>query len=356
MSVPVTFFVPGSIDRRTGGSIYDRRMVEGLRAAGRKVDVVELDGDWPRPDPDDLQTLEDGLAALPDGAVAVVDGLVHGAAPAVAERQGPRLALVALVHHPLAEEGGLAAAEESRLRKSEGRALAAARGILVTSRFTERRLAAFDRALPPVAVVEPGVDRAPCAKGGGGAGPVRLLCVANLIPRKGHHDLITALARLPTHDWVLDCVGDAAADPAHAHALAASVAAEGLGDRIRFHGAVAEKALARFYEGCDLFVLPSRYEGFGMVVTEALARGLPVVTTTGGALAETLPAGAGIAVPPGDPAALAAALEEAIGSGTRRATLAAEAARVREGLPDWAAQAQRFGAALDRLAGQEATG
>ncbi|MCR9219035.1 MAG: glycosyltransferase family 4 protein [Alphaproteobacteria bacterium] len=337
--------VPGRLDRRTGGSIYDRRMVEGLRAAGRSVTVRELPGDWPAPDDAAQAAYEAALAAAPDGALVVVDGLVFGAAPDIAARHAERLTLIALVHHPLCDEEGVSPDAAERLFESERAALAEAAAVIATSPFTARRLGAFGLEPAAVWVAAPGVDPAPLASGGRGSG-VRLLCAATLIPRKGHADLLRALARLADLDWRLDCVGAADLHPPTAEAVRRLTEELGLSERVAWRGEVDEAGLAAAYDAADLFVLPSRYEGYGMVVTEALARGLPVVTTTGGALADTLPPEAGLAVPPGDVAALADALRRAVGDRALRAELAAGARWARDALSPWPAQAARFAGVL----------
>lgn len=93
-------------------------------------------------------------------------------------------------------------------------------------------------------------------------------------------------------------------------------------------------------------MLASYYEGYGMVVTEALARGLPVITTTGGALADTLPAEAGLAVSPGDSRALAAALARWFEAPALRARLRGGARDARQRLGDWHAAGDAFAEAL----------
>jgi glycosyltransferase involved in cell wall biosynthesis len=109
-------------------------------------------------------------------------------------------------------------------------------------------------------------------------------------------------------------------------------------------------ALHAHYAAADVFVLPSLYEGYGMVVTEAVAHGLPVVTTDGGALAHTLPPGAGLQVPAGDVAALQAALQRVLTDAALREQLAAGARAAAAALPGWPQQAARFAAVLEAVA------
>jgi glycosyltransferase involved in cell wall biosynthesis len=210
-------------------------------------------------------------------------------------------------------------------------------------------------------VVEPGVDLGPSAPPGNDASasaqvnsqafkaPVRLLCVATLVPRKGHAVLLEALGGLQDDAWTLDIVGSETRDEATARRLRALAASLGLDDRIRWHGEMDERGVEERYVASDVFVLPSFYEGYGMVVTEALAHGLPVVTTTGGALARTLPTGAGLHVPPGDVTALREALRSVINNDALRSVLADGARRAAAALPAWEAAAARFAAVLSAV-------
>lgn len=344
------FLLPGDWRTPTGGFRYDRRIAEGLEASGWQVEPVVLDGAWPRPDDRARAQAASRVAALPDGALVVADSLAFGVLPELAEREARRLRWVALVHHPLALETGLDAETAARLAAAEGRALAASRGVVVTSAATARDLAGYGVDAARLRVVEPGTDPAPPARGSGGPG-VALLCVATLTPRKDHALLLDALAGLRDRDWTLACAGSAVRDPACAAALWARAEALGLGRRVVWLGEVDEARLAALYQQADAFVLASRHEGYGMVLAEALARGLPVVACAGGAVAQTVPAQAGLLVPPGDAAALHAALARLFDDAALRATLAAGSRHAGMRLPDWPAQAARFAAALHELGG-----
>jgi glycosyltransferase involved in cell wall biosynthesis len=233
----------------------------------------------------------------------------------------------------------------SALRDAERRALAAVPRVIVTSRTTARALTDFGVAPERVAVVPPGTDPAPLAEGSGEAS-VRLLCVGTLTARKGHAILVEALAGLRDQAWRLRCAGSVERDPTTAAAVRRRIAAQGLEDRITLLGELEESALSREYARADGFVLASHYEGYGMVLAEALARGLPVVTTAGGAVPETVPAAAGLLVPPGESGPLREALARLIEDGELRARLAEGARRVRQTLPNWQAAGERFAAAL----------
>ena len=344
-----TFVVPGDWHTPTGGYRYDRRIAEALREAGWDVELCRLDAGFPWPDASARADAARRIAALPDGTLAVADGLAFGVLPELAAQHARRLRWVALVHHPLHLETGVDAAARDGLREQEGRALAAARQVIVTSAATARDLAHFAVPPPRVAVVEPGTDAAPLATGAADGVP-NLLCVATLTPRKGHAVLLEALAGLASLDWRLHCVGSLQRDPGTARGLRRSCVELGLGDRVQWHGEVDEATLQRHFAAADLFVLPSYHEGYGMAVAEALARGLPVVATTGGALAQTLPPAAGLQVPPGDVEALCAALRRLIGDPSARAACAAGAREARERLPSWAEAGERFAHVLQGVA------
>ncbi|WP_051149312.1 glycosyltransferase family 4 protein [Litchfieldella anticariensis] len=351
MTKSLTLIVAGDPAQITGGYVYDARIVAALRARDWQVEVLGLEGAFPEPDAVAAGALETALALQEDGAYVVIDGLAMGGLPEVVAAHAKRLDITALVHHPLADETGLDDAERTRFTISETRALAAVGRIIATSPFTARRLADFDVPATKVAVIEPGVEPAPLAASvadGSDERFQRLLCVATVTPRKGHEVLIEALASLTGRDWQCDCIGGLDRDPAHTERVAESIAAHKLGDRLRLLGERPPERLGEAYHHADLFVLPSHYEGYGMVVTEALARGLPVITTTGGALAHTLPAGAGIAVPPGNVAALRDALQQWLDDSELRARLRRGAREARGRQYDWQAAGDAFAAALSQ--------
>ncbi|MDI5923042.1 glycosyltransferase family 4 protein [Halomonas sp. LR5S13] len=349
----LTLIVAGDPDQWTGGYIYDARMVAELRSQAWRVEVVGLEGRFPLADRRARHSLVQVLARLPDNARVVIDGLAMGGLPEEVERHAERLRIIALVHHPLADETGLDPAQQRAFRDSEARALAAARRVVVTSHHTARALRDYGVPDGRLRVAEPGVDKASLASGAldheDAMRPRRLLCVATLTPRKGLGLLVEALAGLTDRPWVCEIVGSHRRDPEHAASLLAEAQRLGLAERLCFAGERDAHGLAAAYRQADLFVLPSFYEGYGMVVTEALARGLPVITTTGGALADTLPPEAGIAVPPGDISALRAALSRWMDDAEVRRRLRRGACQARKGLADWQQAGQRFMAALDAI-------
>ena len=360
--------VPGDLDARTGGYGYDRRIIAGLRDRGSTVNVLRLDGSFPTPTAAARAHASDVLARIPDGSLVLVDGLALGALPVEAEHEAGRLRVVALVHHPLAAETGIDPALATALEISERRALAAVRSVVVTSRATAVKLADYGVTENRITVVEPGTDRAPLARGshhvgrvlldpaaGGGSEKTRpadvsLLCVATLTPRKGYGLLLSALTAIPQRNWRLTCAGSLDRDPPTVTRLRVQLQTSGLEDRVSLAGDMDEAALGALYDRADLFVLPTLYEGYGMAVAEALARGLPVVSTSTGAISALVGDDAGIIVPPGDLPALTNALSRVLGDPDLRGRLAAGACRVRDRLPTWETAAAAMAQALEREA------
>jgi len=342
--------VPGDPAQRTGGSLYDARIAEALRRSGVFVRVQGLAGRFPEADERARNAFDAALASIEAGQLAVVDGLALGGLPEVAAAHAERIGLIALVHHPLCDETGLDADTAKRLEDLERRALSACRGIVTTSAFTARRLTELDMDRAPVTVVEPGTDPAPATRAAAASAdstrPTRLLCVGSVVPRKGQDLLIRALAGLRDRDWTCTLVGAIDRDRAYADNVRSAADAAGLRGRVEWPGELDEQALQAAWHEADLFVLPSHYEGFGMVVTEAVARGLPVITTTGGALIDTLPPGAGLQVPPGDADALAMALTRWLDEPELRDRLRRGARAARGRLTGWDAAARTFAQAV----------
>lgn len=340
--------VPGRVDTLTGGYAYDRQMVAGLRSHGWSVVVRELDDSFPQPTVAARSDAAKALAAIPDASTVLIDGLALGVMADEVWREARRLRLVGLVHHPLADETGIEPHIARRLEESERRSLAAAQLVIVTSRATAAGLDRYGVAAGRIAVVEPGTERAPLARGSPGA--VRnLLCVASLVPRKGHDTLVRALAEVPRTDWLLTCVGSHYRSPATVEGLYAQIEADGLDDHVRLVGEVDPATLAGFYACADVFVLPTRHEGYGMAVAEALAHGLPVVSTPTGAIAELIGRDAGMLVPPDDAEALTAALWRVLDDDDLRRRLRDGARRVRNRLPTWSDQSAKLAEVLQRL-------
>ncbi len=344
------FAIPGDLSSLTGGYGYDRRVLAGLPTCGVAAAHLPLPGGFPFPDAAAVTETLRLLAQAPADAVLLVDGLALGALPPAA-LGGLAAPLVALVHHPLGLESGLDPATACVLIDNERAVLGHVRHVIVTSPTTRDTLIAdFGVAAERVSVAEPGTDPAPRFAGSGGD-RLEILAIGSITPRKGHGVLIEALAGLVHLPWRLAIIGSPDRDAACAAALRAAIAAHGLEDRVTLAGEAPEAAIGAAYAGADLFVLPSLYEGYGMVLGEAIARGLPIVTTTGGAAAQTVPDAAALKVAPGDAPALREALRRAIADAALRARLADASWAAGQGLPRWRDAAQVIAHVLHSIAG-----
>jgi glycosyltransferase involved in cell wall biosynthesis len=343
--------VAGRLETRTGGSIYNRRMVDALRAIRWSVTVVELSGAFPEPDMTARQAAADSFAAMPSGAIVLVDGLAFSALPELAQAHGRRLKLVALMHLPIAAAFGLHAGKAEWFQAEERRALTHASGIVITGPGARAPLARYGLSADRVWVVEPGTDPAPLA-GGSSGGPLQLLSVGTLHPGKGHDLLLEALAPLAAIDWELTCAGSLTRDPEFVESLRALAARLGLVDRVRLLGDISADRLEACYAGADLFVLATRQETYGMAVAEAIARGIPVVSTETGAIPAIVGADAGLVVPPGDGIMFAQAIGAVMTDSEFRRRLAAGARARSAALPTWPEAAARMSDVLEEVAGR----
>ncbi len=345
------FVVPGSPGQRTGGYLYGARVVEELRAAGWSVSVHGLEGRFPEGDEEARSNLRSLLTRFQDGTSVVVDGLAMGGLPDPVREHGVRLRLVSLVHHPLAHETGLSPQDRERFRRSEVEALAPCRGVVVTSPFTRRQVEGMGVPRSRIRVVRPGTEPAAPSTGPLPGEAPRILSVGSVTPRKGQDVLVRALSRVHDLPWSCELVGGLDRDPEYVESVRAEVRHRRLEGRVRFTGELQEQELEARYRRSSLFVLPSYYEGYGMALTEALARGLPVVATTGGAVPQTVPEGVGVRVPAGDVDALAAALRPLLsegGEGERDRMRRAALSHARS-LPTWREAGEAFRAAVEEL-------
>lgn len=339
------FLIPGELHTATGGYVYDRRVIEGLRALGWQVVLHPLDGSFPHPSTAALAHAEQVLGTLPDAALVLIDGLALGAMPALLERQAARLAIIALLHMPLGAEVGLEPAIAAQLGQQELRALQAVRHIVVSSHRTERLLAARGLPQAAVTVIEPGTDPGALARRRYDD-TYRLLCVGTLNEGKGHELLIEALTPLAHLPWQLSCAGSLTRSPSSVERVRALLRRSRLEHRVQLLGELPHAQLAAHYAASDLFVLATRHESYCMAVAEALAHGLPIVSTRTGAIPELVGAQAGILVEPGDGGALRAALARVLQQPELARQLAQAALRARGRLKPWKAACARMAAVL----------
>jgi glycosyltransferase involved in cell wall biosynthesis len=329
----VHIVLPNDIDdpaAPSGGNVYDRRLIAGLTALGWRVCEHPVYGTWPAPTPGDLSALAGELESLPDGALVVVDGLIASCVPASLFE---RLCVVVLVHMPLRTP-------------NEREVLSRVQAVVTTSSWT-RELLIRSYAIPAHRITPalPGVDAAAIVPGS--AGGRRLLCVATVAPHKGHDVLVSALARLGDLRWECVCAGALDSDRQFASSLPTLPG-------LSFAGPLTGADLDAAFAASDLVVLPSRGETYGMVLAEALARGIPVVATEVGGVPEALGAAPdgtrpGILVPPEDSDAMASALRSWLTDPALRESLRRSAIARRPGLPGWDSAAATVASVLSTI-------
>ncbi|MGM0767410.1 MAG: glycosyltransferase [Pseudomonadota bacterium] len=351
----LTFIVPGDPDQNTGGYRYVGRLVRALNALGSRARVMGVEGRFPFPDDIARASLDAALAQLPENSVVILDGLAMGGLPDIVERHGHRLVLVALVHHPLADETGLGDNRKAWFLLSEKQALANVRGVVATSDYTAARLADFGVVPSRVRVARPGVDVMSENRFGTTAAEatrVELLCVAHLSPRKAQIHLVEALAELRQLPWHCTLVGSDQRDADYGAAVKQTIARHHLEDRVTVAGELDGHAVDEAYRTADLFVFPSLYEGYGMAIDEALAAGLPVITSDGGALARVADMPGIRHYPAGDIRALGDILAKLMAKPRRLASLKHEVMAAQSMVQSWTQTAEAFMSALADLTGE----
>jgi len=324
----VTFIVPGSIEMRTGGYEYDRRIIDELCARRWIVDVSEI-------------RKGDALPAVPDGQIVILDGLALDSIRDP-EHTADRLKLVLIVHMPGAS--GI----------DERPAMKAARAIVVTGAGAKRAIVDSGIDAGRVTVVEPGtlyewIGRGTRARPESGV--VRLLSVGNITEGKGHDRLVSALGSIRERNWRLTIVGSLTRDPDAAARLDRLIReSPEVRDRIELTGELRETYDA--FASADAFVLATLQETYGMAVAEAISWELPVVSTSAGEIPKIVGDG-GIIVAPGDVGALAAALSRLLSEPSLRATLREGARRARGRLRTWDQPGDEMSALLERVSADE---
>ncbi|MEM7731933.1 MAG: glycosyltransferase family 4 protein [Pseudomonadota bacterium] len=326
------FAVPGDITTLTGGYIYDRHLVDGLRGLGWEVDVLSFGTSFPDPNATDLQDAAAQLTALPANCPVIVDGLAFGAMETahLAAVQAP---IIAMVHHPLAYEQGISAKDRARLLQSECANLAQTAHVIVPSPHTAQMLRQhYDVPGAKITIARPGTARPtsfPAPQN-----PPLILSVGIQVPRKGHDVLLQALALIKDVPWQAVIVGGVH-NEAHGAMLAAMLSELGLSDRVRMPGRVETTELSHYYAQASLFALATRYEGYGIVFDEATVHGLPIISCRVGAVPGTVAPEAALLVPPDDPASFANAMRDVLTEPNLRQQMATAASNAAHDLASW---------------------
>lgn len=357
----VGFVVPGSLDLDSGGYRFDRILAASLRERGHRVGVVTTPtGGYPRRV---AANAARGLWRRLRGSafdVLLQDELAH---PSLALRNR-RLAgqveypIVAVVHHLRSAEPR-SALDRRLSRALERRYLDACDAFVCNSHATRRSVRrATTTGSSPAVVAYPGADHLrPTVEPAEvvertSRGPLRLLYLGALVPRKGADVLLSALERVGDLAWTLTLVGDETVAPRYVRGLRRSVEAADLRGSVRFEGRLDRASLRERLRESHVLAVPSYYEGFGMVYAEAMGFGVVPLATTAGAPSEYITDGRdGILVPPGDPGAVAAAIRD-VGRDRDRLAALGRGALARHGeLPTWRDSCARINDFLQGVAG-----
>jgi len=328
----VAFVTVGDTGRLTGGYLYHARVFAGLREKGVTVEEVVPCG----ASQEEQEDAAPRLGSLLDPHsfdVVVVDALARIVCAPHLDRWRYERPVVAMVH----ELPSVAAPEGATDRENEfEEPLLRADCLISVSHHGRSILENRGVSAGRIHVVPPGYDRLRTPDAGSGApvrdGTVRALCVAQWIPRKGILDLVRAWSLHERPGASLELVGETDADPAYAACVHASIAAASDAS-IVVSGPVDDARLGTAYGSADLFVLPSRHEGYGMAYAEALAHGLPVIACDVGPVPEVVGEVAALLVPPGDEEALSGALDLLLKEPALRNRMSAAARRRAEELP-----------------------
>jgi glycosyltransferase involved in cell wall biosynthesis len=331
----------GELASVSGGFLYDRMLVDELRRAGDEVDIISLP--WRGFACGMAQAMDPRIRAMVrrwDGDLLLEDELAHPTLALLGPRRGiPR---VAIVHHLRASEhpGRPARGIRAGVERAYLNAVDACVFNSETTRRTVRELVGCDvRGI----VATPGGDRLGpdlteeqvllrCKE----PGPLRVLFVGNLIPRKGLLTLLEALNTLPRERWALTVAGSREADPAHAAEVDRAVREHRMRDNVRMSGPLDDAALADAFRTHHVLAVPSRYEGFGIVYLEAMGFGVVPVGSGAGGAAEVIRHGrSGFLVEPGDAPALGSLLGSLAADRALLGDMAVAALRRFAELPGW---------------------
>ncbi|MEJ2093103.1 MAG: glycosyltransferase family 4 protein, partial [Syntrophobacterales bacterium] len=311
----VALVLYGDLDFISGGFLYDRMLVDYLRRQGEEVEIISLSWrSYPGGLLDNLSPVLKRRLENIRADVILQDELAH---PSLfwlnRTLRGPGWPpLVAIVHHLRCSEAR--PSWQNRLYSLvERRYLASVSGFIFNSRATQESVKALVGRDKPSVLALPAANRftvsltqEDLAARAREPGPLRLLFLGNVIPRKGLHTLLEALARVPREGWRLTVVGGLEVDRAYVQQMQRQIDGAGLRRQVEFTGILEEEGLASRLAQSQVLAVPSSYEGYGIVYLEGMAFGLPALATTAGGAQEIITSGRdGFLIAPGDAGALA---------------------------------------------------
>jgi glycosyltransferase involved in cell wall biosynthesis len=343
--VRLGLLIYGSLDTITGGFLYDRMLVQHLRGQGDRVEIISVP--WRSYGLGLLDNLSSRLLAQLGQApidLLLQDELAHPSLFFLNWRMRRRISypLVAMVHHLRSQEAR--PAWQNRLyRWVERQYLASVDALVFNSLTTKADVERLIGRKRPGVVAYPGGDGLPgtvtreqIAARATATGPLEIIFVANLIPRKELHTLLAALALLPREGWRLTVAGSLTLNETYVRAIRRQIQETGLSGRVALLGALSPEELARRLAQSHLLAVPSSYEGFGIVYLEGMRFGLPAIASSAGAAHEIISHGRdGFLVPPGDPGALSRCIRSLAQDRPRLATMGLAAYQRAARHPTW---------------------
>lgn len=286
----VVFLQNDSINTLTGGYIYNKYIVDGLLLKNYKVSVISLKGNFPHPTQEDLEKCDKILSNLTGDEFLIIDSLILGAIPDLIPKIKKTIITVGLIHLPISID--ITGVKKPELSYAEKQAMELTNKLVVTSHFTKNILLQSGLTIEKISVIEPGIEDYP-VKNSYPEKPYNLLCIANYTRSKNHDLLIKSLNQLKEYSWEMNFYGNTT-DIEYFTEIKSLIKKFGLSNRIFLNGPLEREKISEVYLNSDLFILPSKFETYGMVLTEALAHGIPVITTSSGGIPYTVPSSMGL--------------------------------------------------------------
>lgn len=337
----IHFMAPGEIETLSGGQVYNSHILAGLEALGYNITMHYLGDDFPFPDELTIAKCKAIFKILPQGEPVIIDSLALGSLlPVLMEFYGKN-PYIALLHLPFAFNEDIHPNQRDILAQQEKSVLAVTSAIVATSTYTSKIIANWLKLSPPVYIIPPGVE-VNKRKFYWPPYPKRFICVSNYMPNKGQYILIKALTSLKHLNWQLYCFGHKNINPRYVDSLNSVVEKYSLHDKVFINEALTGNKLEEAYLDSDICVLPSYFETYGMVLTEALAHGIPVIASSGGGIRDTVPISMGLFFKPGDISELQSVIRTILADSWLYQRLCAETATYFKQANTWQQSVKKF--------------
>jgi glycosyltransferase involved in cell wall biosynthesis len=299
------FIIYGSLDTLSGGYLYDRKLVEYLRSQGDTVNIISL------PWRNYAAHLTDNFhVRLPTNLDILIQDELNHPSLIVANRGKHPYRVISLVHHLRCSERR-PNWQNTLYRWVEKLYLNSVDGFIFNSKTTENVVNELIDQKKPSVIGYPPTDRFgdPLSEheiiGRTKTDEFRILFVGNIIERKGLHTVLEAVQEL-SGKFHVDVVGSLDSDPRYAQQMQSFAHANGITPQVTFHGSLDKEPLIETFKHAHTLVVPSSYEGFGIVYLEGMGFGLPAIGTTTGAAGEVIEHDkTGFLIQPGDSRSLA---------------------------------------------------